>query len=793
MSSTVQIRSTQQSRVAMRSPRSVKRPHTNHHTTNVRRNRGKQVKNSRLRQKQWAHTLVYSPDVAEKRQLFTHTLVPTIKEVSEEERTRRAERKKEKKLIAKQIDDEARRLELERKEKEREERKRKIEEEQRLQEELEYQKWQEMQKKKEEELRRAEVERKAAEKKAAEEKKKDASQAAQPELKKEKAKKEKKAAEVEKTVTDSTPRMEHSSPTGAPTVAVPKSAVETEKKKKKKEKGLTGDKVEEASRDTEEQKEHLTGRKQKDQDANKSSNEHGAGKKQKTVEAEAEEEVLISRKQQEPDVRTKQKHDDVKKPEVLSSEETKGQDGAKKQMESNPEKMQTRPSHEYNENPILDRMDKGSTAKKTHESTEEQVNVEDRSGAAGEKRSPVDALPVNTRDDEKHSRNKGDKRKKSSENESPVLNNGHDEMVADDARADEGHQYHDDEHVNHHEVHIKEGKKGKKNRKNASESTDFANGHDVNAASDDAAHIVDSAPVIDAPNGGAVLVDLDKKGKEKRHEAVSSEPFLLDQPNEATDKVTHGEPSHDESNRHDGNKEDYTGKSSAMKNKQKEKKVKQVSPGVEITTEVTVVTESVMSENDAPTDQASPPIQVHEVTSTANENGMKETVHTITATLDTTSSTSPTQFAQNVEKLVSHTLKKAKHDIVEIDPNVKMTIDAQLVKLSERKPEVATEHKIHITPLPLELHYSRPTTPSSRERVYKLLPRDIIFCSGLIDAHGEDYAAMAADPKNIYKENARAIQRKVRIFKESPHYQTYLRAKEEGRSVEEVLAEEGQT
>ncbi|EYB96668.1 hypothetical protein Y032_0148g2661 [Ancylostoma ceylanicum] len=84
-------------------------------------------------------------------------------------------------------------------------------------------------------------------------------------------------------------------------------------------------------------------------------------------------------------------------------------------------------------------------------------------------------------------------------------------------------------------------------------------------------------------------------------------------------------------------------------------------------------------------------------------------------------------------------------------------------------------------------------TPSNRERVYKLLPRDIIFCSGLIDSHGEDYAAMAADKRNIYKENARAIQRKVRIFKESPHYQTYLRAKEEGRTVEEILAEEGQT
>ena len=63
---------------------------------------------------------------------------------------------------------------------------------------------------------------------------------------------------------------------------------------------------------------------------------------------------------------------------------------------------------------------------------------------------------------------------------------------------------------------------------------------------------------------------------------------------------------------------------------------------------------------------------------------------------------------------------------------------------------------------------------------------------------------MAADSRNIYRENARGLQRKIRIFKvclfympiiclkikESPHYQTYLKAKEEGISVETLLAAE---
>uniref|UniRef100_A0A1I7XBB8 Nucleolar protein 16 n=1 Tax=Heterorhabditis bacteriophora TaxID=37862 RepID=A0A1I7XBB8_HETBA len=187
----------------------------------------------------------------------------------------------------------------------------------------------------------------------------------------------------------------------------------------------------------------------------------------------------------------------------------------------------------------------------------------------------------------------------------------------------------------------------------------------------------------------------------------------------------------------------------------------------------------------------SPPIQVHEVTSTYTkeiERNTSEISETIAPQLSIDiKDVSPTRFAQNVQKLVEHTLKKTKHDIVEIDPSVKMTIDAQLLKLSEKKPIIVNEQKNHISPLPLELHYSRPSTPVNRERQYKLLPKDIIFCSGLIDSHGGNYSAMVTDPRNIYKETARGLQRKIRIFKESPHFQTYLRAKEEGKTVEEIL------
>ncbi|ETN70671.1 hypothetical protein NECAME_04829 [Necator americanus] len=606
----------------MRSPRSVKRPHTNHHTTN------KSLKN----------VLLFIPIAA-----------PIIKEISEEERVRRAERKKEKKLIAKQNDDEIRRLELERKEKEREERRLKREEEKKRQEELEYQKWQEEQKKKEEQLLKAEAERKAAEKKAAEEKKKEA----QSEAKKEK-KKEKKQTENEQIFTNTTVKVDKTAPTESNTAPAPKPAEEAEKKKKKKEK-----------------------------------------------EPSIEKEVPVK---------------------VVND-------------------------------PV----------------TETVPHVE-------------------VHDEEKHPKKKGGKGKKTNEDDSGH-HNGHDEItVTNEVHVDEGH--------GKPEAH---GKKAKKNKKNENESVDVGNGHVVKTNVDETTHVIDSAPVGDVPNGGLVQLDGEKKkgGKGKKHGTAPLESSVVSRTADVvlekrvTNEIPHGDTNGHEEEHH----QQIVEETQVKKIKHKEKKGKQT-PEIDVKTEVTVVTEKIKSEENAPnvtTEKVSPPIQVHEVTSTAHENGTKETVHTITTTFETTSSTSPTQFAQNVEKLVSHTLKKAKHDIVEIDPNVKLTIDAQLVKLSEKKPETSTEHKIHITPLPLELHYSRPTTPSNRERVYKLLPRDIIFCSGLIETHGDDYAGMAADPRNIYKENARAIQRKVRIFKESPHYQTYLRAKEEGRTVEEILAEEGQT
>ncbi|EJW84180.1 hypothetical protein WUBG_04911 [Wuchereria bancrofti] len=66
-----------------------------------------------------------------------------------------------------------------------------------------------------------------------------------------------------------------------------------------------------------------------------------------------------------------------------------------------------------------------------------------------------------------------------------------------------------------------------------------------------------------------------------------------------------------------------------------------------------------------------------------------------------------------------------------------------------------------------------------RDRICKLLPRDIQFCVHMIEKHGENYEAMEKDQGNIFRDSAKGIARKIRIFKESPQYEAYLKKKTE--------------
>ncbi|CAJ0933464.1 unnamed protein product, partial [Mesorhabditis belari] len=194
------------------------------------------------------------------------------------------------------------------------------------------------------------------------------------------------------------------------------------------------------------------------------------------------------------------------------------------------------------------------------------------------------------------------------------------------------------------------------------------------------------------------------------------------------------------------------------------------------------------------------PVQVNEVTSSeATEGNQRVYRENIKAAYDIDSSADPTahptQFAIQVQKLVESTL--AASELKHADPNTKYSVQAQLLRLKENDDQPKQTYTLRpLTPLAFERHVTveegkrSPYTPSPRERSYKLLPKDVLFCSYMIDTYGEDYEGMTKDAKNVYRENARSLQRKMRVFKESPHFDTYKKHQETGRSVEEILQEE---
>ncbi|XP_076364147.1 nucleolar protein 16 [Tachypleus tridentatus] len=59
------------------------------------------------------------------------------------------------------------------------------------------------------------------------------------------------------------------------------------------------------------------------------------------------------------------------------------------------------------------------------------------------------------------------------------------------------------------------------------------------------------------------------------------------------------------------------------------------------------------------------------------------------------------------------------------------------------------------------------------------LPKDVVvFCTYMLDKYGDDYKAMARDPKNYYQETPKKIFRMIQQFKNIPaQWNGYLRAK----------------
>ncbi|KAH3706713.1 hypothetical protein DPMN_066101 [Dreissena polymorpha] len=66
------------------------------------------------------------------------------------------------------------------------------------------------------------------------------------------------------------------------------------------------------------------------------------------------------------------------------------------------------------------------------------------------------------------------------------------------------------------------------------------------------------------------------------------------------------------------------------------------------------------------------------------------------------------------------------------------------------------------------------------KKTNKLSEPDVQYCIYLLDKYGEDYKAMARDPRNHYQETPKQIKKKLNMFKNTPsQYEEYLKSKGE--------------
>ncbi|CAG9535072.1 unnamed protein product [Cercopithifilaria johnstoni] len=103
------------------------------------------------------------------------------------------------------------------------------------------------------------------------------------------------------------------------------------------------------------------------------------------------------------------------------------------------------------------------------------------------------------------------------------------------------------------------------------------------------------------------------------------------------------------------------------------------------------------------------------------------------------------------------------------DPKLHGSIKSQMLKA---KPASAGS-KIKKVIAALEKEAEEEEIRQKKGRGYRLLARDIEFCVYMIERHGEDYEKMSRDARNIYQDTPKQIQRKIRIFMQSPEYPVY--------------------
>ncbi|WAR22551.1 NOP16-like protein [Mya arenaria] len=113
------------------------------------------------------------------------------------------------------------------------------------------------------------------------------------------------------------------------------------------------------------------------------------------------------------------------------------------------------------------------------------------------------------------------------------------------------------------------------------------------------------------------------------------------------------------------------------------------------------------------------------------------------------------------------------------DPNKTLHIKSTKELITPMEMDISEIKKINKKPVKesvvkaLEQEANIPAAKTN-----KLSEPEVMYCTYMMDKYGDDYKAMARDPRNHYQETPKQIKKKINMFKNTgPQYAAYLKSK----------------
>ncbi|GMT10832.1 hypothetical protein PFISCL1PPCAC_2129 [Pristionchus fissidentatus] len=114
----------------------------------------------------------------------------------------------------------------------------------------------------------------------------------------------------------------------------------------------------------------------------------------------------------------------------------------------------------------------------------------------------------------------------------------------------------------------------------------------------------------------------------------------------------------------------------------------------------------------------------------------------------------------------------AEVEMVDVSEIAKINADQKKKFKKKGKKSDPTELEVKAANVVSELEKAADKEAKDQKvgREFRLQERDIEFCVYMHEKHKDDYKAMSLDPRNQWQETPKQLEKKIRIYKNSPHF-----------------------